>query len=104
MMRCTGGKVAGSRDRIAFKILVSRYRRQVRVLAEGPLADVDHAESALRDTLISAFREIDAFGLRCTPGTWLYLHGLRAAFGRVNAAGRRYRRESDSADAALIGA
>ena len=60
------------------------------------------APSALRDTLISAFEEIDAFGLRCTPGTWLYLHGLRAAFGRVNSAGRRHRRESKSADAALL--
>lgn len=95
-------RLAGARDRIAFKTLVARYRRQVHVLAEGPLADADHAESALRDTLISAFREIDAFGLRCTPGTWLYLHGLRAAFRRVNAAGRQYRRESESADAALI--
>ena len=95
-------RLAGARDRIAFKTLVARYRRQVRVLAEGPMAGVDHAESALRDTLISAFGEIDAFGARCTPGTWLYLHGLRAAFGRVNSASRRHRREREPADAARI--
>lgn len=95
-------RLAGARDRIAFQTLVARYRRQVHVLAEGPMASVDHAESALRDTLIAAFEEIDAFGERCTPGTWLYLHGLRAAFGRVDAAGRRHRRATEFRDAALI--
>ncbi len=94
-------RLAGARDRLAFETLVARYRRRVRGLADGPMADVDHAESALRDNLISAFEEIDAFGVLCTPGTWLYLHGLRAAFGRVNAAGRRHRRAIESSDASL---
>lgn len=95
-------RLAGTRDRVAFRTLVSRYRRQVRVLAEGPMADVDHAESALRDNLISAFGAIEEFGTRCTPGTWLYLHGLRAAFVRVNAAGGRHRHAAGFPDGALI--
>ena len=76
------------RDNVAFRTLLSRYRRQVRDLSLSPMADDDHGEVDLRDSLVSAFRGIDAFAARCTPGTWLYLHGLRSAFGRLNAAVR----------------
>ena len=79
---------AGARDHTAFNVLRSRYRTQVDALKHGPRVDDDHDEAALRDTLVSAFRGVDSFAVCCTPGTWLYLNGLRAAFGRLGAAER----------------
>jgi hypothetical protein len=65
-------------DHAAFDALVARYRRRLYTLALESLRSEDKASDALRETVLSAFKDIDSFRARCSPGTWLYLHGIRA--------------------------
>ena len=77
---------AGLRNEAAFNTLSSRYAKRVHAVTLASLMRDNHPESALRDTVIEAFQEMDSFAMRCTQGTQLYRLGLRAAFGRLSAA------------------
>jgi hypothetical protein len=68
-------------DRAAFTALRSRYARKVRALADARPVHDDRGDD-LREILIAAFQDLESFDARCAPGTWLFLHGIRAAFAR----------------------
>lgn len=55
--------------------------------------------AARRESILTAFHDIDSFAVKCCPGTWLYLNGLRAAFAHMNAPADPYP-IGDSAEAA----
>ena len=79
---------ARARDHAAFEALAARYQRQIDQLALESSAFQDSTfedpdENALTESVLAAFRDIDSFAIRCRPGTWLYLHGLRAVFERL---------------------
>ena len=81
---------ARARDFAAFDALMARYRNRLYSLALGSLGDESEAGEALRDMVLTAFRDIESFGEKCTPGTWLYLHGFRAVFARMKPPAGRY--------------
>ena len=81
-------------DYTAFDALVARYRDRLYTIALGSLGDEDEAADALCEMAVSAFRDIDSSDAKCTPGAWLYLHGLRSVFRRMNAPRGRYAVES----------
>jgi hypothetical protein len=47
--------------------------------------------------VLAAFENLDSFGTKCTPGTWLYLHGFRAVFRRMDSLTDRDTAENSSA-------
>jgi len=77
-------KRALARDQTAFDALVARYRNRLYAMALDSLGNEGEAGDALCEMVLSAFKDIDSFGENCTPGTWLYLHGLRAVFRHMN--------------------
>ena len=83
-------------DHAAFDALASRYRKRLYTLAIDSLEDESEAAEALREMVLSAFRDIDSFGDKCSPGTWLYLHGFRAVFNRLNVPRGKYTFSSHS--------
>ena len=85
-----------ARDFAAFDALVARYRDRLYTLAVASLKDENEAILAMRDTVLSAFRDLDSFNDRCSPGTWLYLHGIRAVFARLGVPPGRYTFEDRS--------
>src|SRR5512143_654729 len=87
---------ARARDYRAFETLVSRYRDRLFTMALTSLGSQEKATEALSEAVLSAFRDIDSFDAKSTPGTWLYLHGLRAVFRRMNAPLGRYAYTAES--------
>jgi hypothetical protein len=77
-------------DYAAFDALVARYRHRLYALALDSLGNEDAAGEALCEIARSAFKDIDSFDSNCTPGTWLYLHGFRVVFRRMNLPPGRY--------------
>ena len=77
-----------ARDFAAFDALVARYRDRLYTLAVASLKDENEA--------ILAMRDLDSFNDRCSPGTWLYLHGIRAVFARLGVPPGRYAFEDRS--------
>jgi RNA polymerase sigma-70 factor (ECF subfamily) len=76
-------RLASAKDHVAFEALVARHRNRLYTLALTSLGNEADAGDAVCEMVISAFKDIDLFGATCTPGTWLYLHGLRAVFRRL---------------------
>lgn len=70
-------------DHTAFDALVARYRSRLHAMELDTRGSRGEAGDALREMMLSAFKDIDSFGAKCTPGTWLYQHGLRAGFARI---------------------
>ena len=83
-----------ARDYAAFDALVARYRDRLHTMALSSLGEEVKASDALCEMMLLAFRDIGSFDAKCTPGAWLYLHGLRAVFRRMNAPPGRYMVES----------
>ena len=54
------------------------------------LRDEATAEEVLCEIVVAAFKDIDSFGTKCAPGTWLYMHGFRAVFARMNVPPGKY--------------
>jgi hypothetical protein len=80
-------------DATAFDALVSRHRTRLHALGLDSLEREGLSGDVLSDTVLTAFRNLDSLGEPCAPGTWLYLHGLRAVFRRVQAPEREPRGE-----------
>ena len=72
-------------DPTAFDALVSRHRTRLRALGLDPLESEGLSGDVLSETVLTAFKNLDSLGEPCAPGTWLYLHGFRAVFRRVQA-------------------
>jgi hypothetical protein len=75
---------ARARDHAAFDALVARHRDRLYTMALDFLGQEDRAGDVLCETVIAAFRDIDSYDAKCTPGTWLYSHAFRAVFGRLD--------------------
>ena len=77
----TGMVKAGNHE--AFDALVMRYRDRIYGLAIASLGNEEEAGETVCQALTSAFRDVRSVGPECSTGTWLYLHGLRAVFSRL---------------------
>lgn len=78
-------------DEEAFRRLVDPYLAELQVHCYRMLASVQDAEDALQETLLAAWRGLEAFEGRASMRTWLYriatsrcLNALRAARRRPN--------------------
>jgi DNA-directed RNA polymerase specialized sigma24 family protein len=80
----TGLVRAGNHE--AFDALVTRYRDRIYALAIAALGNEQAAGDTVCQALTSAFRDVGSVGPECSTGTWLYLHGLRAVFSRLDKA------------------
>ena len=76
--------LAGNED--AFRELTSPYRRELQLHCYRILGSVQDAEDLLQETLLAAWRSLDAFESRASVRAWLYriatnrcLNALRAA-------------------------
>jgi hypothetical protein len=87
---------ARARDQAAFDALVARYRTRLYSMALSSLGNEGEAQEALSETVLEAFKDLDSFGTKCAPGTWLYLHGFRAVFKRMNLPPGKYAFENRS--------
>ena len=79
-----------AKDHAAFDALLARYRSRLHTMALGFLGNEYDADDAVCEMVLSAFKDCESFGAKCTPGTWLYQHGLRAVFARMNVPSGRY--------------
>lgn len=61
---------AGDED--AFRELTDPYRRELQLHCYRILGSLQDAEDALQETLVSAWRSLEAFQQRATVRTWLY--------------------------------
>lgn len=74
----------------AFDELVERYCACIYGLALSVLKNEDDAGDALCRAFAAARCDIHSIGDDCSPGTWLYLHGLSAVFRMLNPGPGRY--------------
>jgi len=74
----------------AFDELVERYCAPVYGFALAVLKDENVAGDALCRAFVAALRDIDSSGAQCSPGAWLYLHGMRAVFQTLGPGPDRY--------------
>jgi hypothetical protein len=68
-------------DQTAFDALLARYRSRLHAMELGSRGS--GGEEGDAEMMLLAFKDIDSFGAKCTPGTWLYQHGLRAGFTQM---------------------
>lgn len=94
---------ARAKDYAAFDALVARYRARLFAMALRSLGTEGKAADALYETVYTALKDIGSFDARRTPSTWLYMHGLRAVFKRMNVPRGRYSFETRPADCAAVG-
>ena len=72
---------ARSGDEAAFERLVQPYRRELQVHCYRILGSVQDAEDMLQETLMAAWRGLDAFEERASLRTWLYRIATNASLG-----------------------
>ncbi len=74
----------------AFDELVARHRDGLYTLALGSLRDEAEAGEALCEMVLAAFHALETRSTNCSPGAWLWLHGLRVVLGRLGPPAGRY--------------
>jgi RNA polymerase sigma-70 factor (TIGR02960 family) len=84
---------AGDGD--AFAALTKPYRRELQVHCYRMLGSFQDAEDALQDTLLAAWRGLEAFEGRASVRTWLYRIATNKCLNARRAASRRPAREWD---------
>ncbi len=91
-------------DRCAFDRLVTRYRGRLLRLILRIVHDPADAEDVLQDTLVRAYRAINAFRGDASFYTWLFRIGVNTANGFMS--GRQHRMDActESADPASAAA
>jgi RNA polymerase sigma-70 factor (TIGR02960 family) len=77
---------ARSGDQAAFERLVKPYRYELQVHCYRILGSVQDAEDMLQETLVSAWRGLEAFGGRASLRTWLYRIATNASLGVLRGA------------------
>jgi RNA polymerase sigma-70 factor (TIGR02960 family) len=77
---------ARSGDPAAFERLVKPYRRELQVHCYRILGSFQDAEDMLQETLMAAWRGLDAFEGRATLRTWLYRIATNACLGSLRRA------------------
>jgi RNA polymerase sigma-70 factor (TIGR02960 family) len=82
-------------DGMAFGELTEPYRRELQVHCYRMLGSVEDAEDALQDTLLAAWRGLEAFEGRASLRTWLYQIATRRCLDARRAARRRPAKEWD---------
>jgi RNA polymerase sigma-70 factor (TIGR02960 family) len=73
--------LARSGDQLAFERLFEPYRRELQVHCYRILGSVQDAEDMLQETLMAAWRGLEAFEGRASVRTWLYRIATNASLG-----------------------
>ena len=81
---------AGEED--AFRELTDPYRRELQVHIYRIVGSVQDAEDLLQETLIAAWRGLDAFEGRAAVRAWLYRIATNRSLDALRATRRRPRR------------
>ena len=76
-------------DQDAFRELVEPFRRELHLHCYRILGSVQDAEDALQETLLAAWRGLQAFERRASVRTWLYSVATNRALNILRAAKRR---------------
>jgi RNA polymerase sigma-70 factor (TIGR02960 family) len=79
----------------AFEELTGPYRRELQVHCYRMLGSFQDAEDALQDTLVAAWRGLDAFEGRASVRTWLYRIATNRCLNARRSASRRQAKEWD---------
>lgn len=78
-------------DHNAFRDLVQGHSHELQVHCYRMLGSLQDAEDALQETLVSAWRNLGAFGQRSSLRTWLYQIATNRCLSMLRASSRRPR-------------
>ena len=76
-------------DEQAFRALIEPYRRELHLHCYRILGSLTDAEDALQETLLAAWRGLDAFAGRASLRAWLYRIATNRCLNAIRDAGRR---------------
>ena len=90
---------ARSGDEQAFAALTDPFRRELHVHCYRILGSLQDAEDALQETMLAAWRGLDAYEQRASLRTWLYRIATNRCLNSLRATGRRAPMEAVFGDA-----